>query len=105
MITRARKMLTPVKILVMHAAMRTKPQSLRALCGLADLSMPVVTRFIRQMQDANALHIGAWARDARGYPTIEQYMWGKGVDAVCPIKNESSAVRMAALRAKRKATK
>lgn len=100
-----RKTLTPTNTVQMQLAMISKPQSLLDLVGISGLAKPTVTRFIRELQGAKMVHVGGWARDARGYPTIEQYRWGDGIDAVCPRKNESSTVRMAALRAKQKADK
>lgn len=97
-----RKMLTPTNTVQMQLAMMSTPQSLKDLSLASGLAMPTVTRFVRELQSLKAVHVGDWARDARGYPTIEQYTWGPGVNAVCPRKNETSAVRMAAIRAKKK---
>ena len=98
-----RKTLTPTNTVRMQIAMTVKPQSLLDLTRVSGLAKPTVTRFIRELQGAKMVHVGNWARDARGYPTIEEYRWGNGTNAVCPRKNESSTVRMAALRAKQKA--
>lgn len=98
-----RKTLTPTNTVQMQMAMVEQPWSLSGLSLMTGLAKPTVTRFIRELQVAKMVHVGNWARDARGYPTIEEYRWGKGIDAVCPRKNESSTVRMAALRAKQKA--
>lgn len=98
-----RKMLTPTNTVRMQAAMMVKPQSLSDLVVVSGLARPTVTRFVRELQASELVHVGGWERDARGYPTIEQYLWGKGVDTPCPRKSETSTVRMKALRAKRKA--
>ena len=98
-----RKTLTPVNTVQMQLAMVSGPQSLSDLSLISGLAKPTVTRFVRELQAVKMVHVGSWARDARGYPTIEQYTWGPGGNAVCPRKNESSTVRMAAFRAKQKA--
>ena len=97
-----RKMLTPTNTVRMQSAMAVKPQSLKDLTLVSGLAMPTVTRFVRELQTAKMVHVGGWGRDARDYPTIEQYSWGQGADAICPRKNETSTVRMAAIRAKKK---
>ena len=97
-----RKMLTPVRQHAMQMAMVEMPVSLDTLCKVSGLAKPTVTRFVRQLQAANLVHRGGWFADARGYPTIELYKFGAGANAPCPVKNETSTVRMAAIRAKKK---
>lgn len=98
--TQTRKTVTPARHVAMHMAMYNSPQSLDQLVEVSGLEKPTVRRFIGELQAMKMVHVGAWARDPRGYPTIRQYKWGAGQDAVCPRKNETSAVRMAAIRAK-----
>lgn len=103
MMIATRKRLTPSHTVRMQLAMQLAPQSLTDLVAASGLSKPVVTRFVRDLQASQLAHVGDWGRDARGYPTIEKYSFGAGADLACPRKNETSTVRMAALRAKRKA--
>ena len=99
---KTRKTLTPTNTLQMQTALRAKPHSLDDLTAVAGLAKGTVTRFVRELQAGRMVHIAAWGRDTRGYPTIKKYAMGDKPDALCPKKNETSAVRMAALRAKRK---
>jgi hypothetical protein len=104
MMTVTRKRLKPSHIVHMQSAMQEAPQSLSDLVVASGMSKPVVTRVVRNLQADGLVHVGGWGRDARGYPTIEKYSFGAGKDIMCPRKNESSTVRMASLRAKRKST-
>lgn len=98
-----RKMLTPVAATRMQMALQTKPQSLDDLVVVSGLAKPTVTRYIKEMQVVALVHVGGWARDTRGYPTIRQFSWGALPDADCPKNARSGADRMRALRATRKA--
>lgn len=97
-----RKMLTPTKMAKMQAAMQKKPLSLSALAELSGLDKRVVTRYVRELQAGDLVHVGGWDRDARGYPTIERYRWGKGQNVACPKKYDSEAERMRLVRASKK---
>lgn len=97
-----RKTLTPTNTVRMQMAMTVRPHSLDDLVAVAGLAKPTVTRFVRELQANSMVHVAGWARDSRGYPTIQQYGWGLGANVPCPRKNETSAVRMASIRAKRK---
>ncbi len=100
--TAVRKTLTPLAAAKMQEAMQKKPQSLLDLVKVSDLSKRVVTRYVRELQAASMAHVGGWAKDRRGYPTIEQYSWGKGADMACPKTDRTPAKRMELLRARRK---
>lgn len=101
--TPTRKMLTPLAATRMQMALHTKPHSLVDLVAVSGLAKPTVTRYIKEMQVVSLVHVGGWARDARGYPTIRQFSWGNRPDAECPKNERSGADRMRALRATRKA--
>ena len=102
MLKPARKRLTASHIVRMQSAMQVSPQSLSDLVIVSGMSKPIVTRVVRNLQAERLAYVSGWGRDARGYPTIEKYSFGAGEDLPCPRKNESSTVRMANLRAKRK---
>lgn len=99
----SRKYLTPVAMHRMQEAMTVEPRSLDALVDVSCLSKPVVTKYVRSLQDAKLVHVGGWDRDVRGYPTIELYKWGQGVDVPCPKKYTNDAERMRLARAEKKA--
>lgn len=97
-----RRILTPTAAALMQQAMQAKPQSLLDLVKVSGLSKRLVTRYVRELQAATLVHVGGWAHDTRGYPTIELYMWGKGADVPCPVTDRTPADRMRLLRAARK---
>ena len=94
-----RKMLTPLATAQMQSAMQTLPHSLDELVAVTGLAKPVVTRYVKQLADSKLVHIGDWARDSRGYPTVRQFRWGTDVDVVCPRTTRTSTDRMRAQRA------
>jgi hypothetical protein len=98
-----KKMLTPVASLRMTAAMGVVPQSLDDLVFVSGLSKQTVTRFVKELTEANMAHVGAWARDRRGYPTIRRFAMGGGPDAACPVRYSGNAERMRVTRAAKKA--
>ena len=97
-----RKMLTPVAATRMQAALQAQPHSLDDLSSVSDLAKPLVTRYIKALQAERMVHVGGWARDARGYPTIRQFAWGDKPDAVCPVSTRTSTERMRIRRAEQK---
>lgn len=99
-----RKMLSPISMVKMQAALTHSPQSFSDLAAVSDLDQRVVTRYVHELKEANLVHVGDWDRDARGYPTIRKYVWGPGDDAPCPTKHRDDAERMRKLRAKKKAS-
>lgn len=103
MTPKPRKRTSPLALCLLHTALRDKPQSLTDLCSITELSKPVVTRHVNALCCEGRLHVGGWARDVRGYPTIKQFVWGDGEDVPCPRTDRTSAHRMATLRAARKA--
>ena len=100
--SQTRKMLTPLAAAQMQTAMQTLPCSLDALVFVTGLGKPVVTRYVNQLAQSALVHVAAWDRDSRGYPTIRQYKWGAGVDAPCPRTTRTSTDRMRAQRAAQK---
>ncbi len=98
-----RKRLTPVASAKMQEAMRKKALSLRNLAEVSGLAMPVVTKYVRQLQGAEMAFVADWEADSRGYMTIEKYKFGKGEDVPCPKSTRTAADRMKDVRAKRKA--
>lgn len=96
------KMLTPVAVLRMSSAMELDPQSLDDLVAVSGLAKPTVTRFVKSLTEAKMAHVGAWARDARGYPTIRRYSMGSAPDAACPLMYKNDAERMRVTRADKK---
>lgn len=97
-----KKMLTPVASLRMTAAMRVVPQSLDDLVSVSGLSKQTVTRFVKELTEAKMAHIGAWARDCRGYPTIRRFAMGDDPDVACPVRYSGNAERMRVTRAAKK---
>lgn len=97
--TAVRKVLDAVNSARMQQALTLEPQSLDDLVLISGLAKPAVTRYIKQLHAEGMVHIEAWGKDPRGYPTIRLYVWGQGVDAECPVKYKTPALRMAALRA------
>lgn len=102
--TDTRKRMTLIAAGKMQRAMELKPRSLTDLVKVSGLSKPMVTKYVRDLQAETLVHVGDWANDRRGYPTIKKYSWGKGVDAPCPRKTITPAERMRVLRASRKET-
>lgn len=100
----ARKSLTPAAMVTMVSAMSREPHSAAALALLTDLNIRMVQRYINELHDGDLVHVGSWGRDARGYPTIEQYKWGRGADVPCPKKYANDAERMRCARALKKAS-
>ena len=86
----------------MQMALSSHPHSLDDLIAVSGLARGVVARFVRELQDSRMVRVADWARDPRGYPTIRKYALGGEPDTLCPRKNETSAIRMKALREKRK---
>lgn len=99
----SRKTLTPVSTAKMQQALEHSPRSLDDLVKVSGLSKPLVTRYVRELQAAGLVHVGGWARDVRGYPTIECYRWGRQPDVPCPRKYSNDAERMRIARAEKRA--
>lgn len=97
-----RKTLTPVAATRMQQALTVKPHSLDDLVAVSGLAKPTVTRYIKDLADAELVHVGGWARDPRDYPTIRQFAWGNKPDVACPKTTRTAAERMRNLRAARK---
>jgi len=97
-----RKMLTPLATALMQTAMQAGPRSLDELVLVTGLAKPVVTRYVNDLALFKLVHVGAWARDSRGYPTIRQFRWGTGDNAICPRTTRTSTDRMRAQRAAQK---
>lgn len=100
----ARKPLTPVASARMQQAMQNGACSLDELVAISGLSKPVVTKYVRELQALQMVHVAGWADDARGYPTIRKYSWGQQFDAPCPKKYNNDAERMRLARAEKKAS-
>lgn len=95
----SRKTLTPLAAAHMQQALQREPQSLDDLSLISGLAkLPTVTRYVKDLKDAGLIHIGAWGRDPRGYPTIRKYSWGAGTDAAKPPAKRTDAERMRDLR-------
>lgn len=97
-----RKMLTPLATAKMQTAMQTLPCSLDALVLVTGLAKPVVTRYVKELVQSKLVHVAAWDRDSRGYPTIRQFKWGYAPDVVCPRTARTSTDRMREQRAAQK---
>ena len=97
-----KKMLTPVATATMQTAMLSAAQSLNDLVALSGLSKQTVTRFVNELHEAKVIHVGGWARDTRGYPTIRQFSMGNKPDVECPRTQRTAAERMRGLRLDRK---
>ena len=95
--------LTPVAAARMQDAMQIASRSLDDLTFISHLAKPTVTRYVNDLHESRMIHVGEWARDSRGYPTIRMFAWGDLPDAACPRNPRTGAERMAALRANRKA--
>lgn len=98
-----RKTLTPTAAALMQEAIQHSPHSRDDLVRISGLAKPVVARYVRELRNAEPrmIHIGGWARDARGYPTIECYSWGNQPDVLCPKKYADDAERMRVSRAEK----
>lgn len=99
-----RKMLTPLATARMVSAMQTMAHSLDELVAISELAKPTVARYIKELQAARLIHVGDWARDSRGYPTLRQFKWGDAPDAACPLTTRTAAERMRNKRAMDKGT-
>lgn len=66
------------------------------MTALTGLSHQAVARWVKEMRDEKLIHIAAWERDVRGYPTVPRFAWGHNfTDAVRPSipRNELERAR------------
>lgn len=103
--TTIRKTLTPTATARMQEALRSAPYSLDDLVAISGLSKPVVTRYVKELYEANPkmVYVADWGRDRRGYPTIRKYQLGAAQDMACPRTDRTAKERMRDLRDRRKA--
>lgn len=73
------------------------------LAEVANLSPASVGRWMRLMKQAGRVHITGYAPDKGGRPFTPLYTWGPGTDLQRPGANKTPAMRMAEIRARRKA--
>lgn len=99
-IVHTRKVLTAISAARMQQAMTNEPQSLDELVVISGLAKPVVTRYVRELHEAEQkmIHIADWGKDVRGYATIRKFGWGNKPDKSKPLKWASAAERMFAKR-------
>jgi len=101
----SRQPVTAPLAIAMVKALEKGCQTYDELVAVSGLKKPTVARWIKALRDARVkgVYVEQWVEDVNGRLFVPCFRWGERPDAKRPGRSLTSAERMRALRASRKA--